>query len=760
MALGGTGTGLGYAGINNGGAVALNLAYIYSSTGASIVAGMVFWPGSPPNPPSYLPTLPVDLTSGHPILVTLAYNGDGRRLTETLTDQTTLQRFSTTFTGINFEGLLGGQSGFVGFTGSTGDGNSVQTISNFQFTDPALANIPYANPITVAAAGELNLSSPISASAAVSSVTLNAGAVLSITRSGAVNPNAAYQITAGSVALAGNSATVNVTNNGSGLGSFAVASLSGNGTLVKTGAGALVLTAANPFSGPIVVDAGALVAADGAKDASGSATGSGPVTLNGGVLASDPGVGGTVGGSVVSGSGANAIAPGGIGAANTLTIDGSLTINSLSTLDFDLSGASASLLEVEGDLVFSGTGKTSLAFAGTGRQVPYTLATFPSGSSVSLGDFSAPAGYVLQLSATSLRLTAAPAVTTGTPTWTLTSSGSWTVGGNWSSGSPPSGVGQAAIVGAGTAVPLTIDLDGPQTVGQLTLANTSNASTGYTLAAGSGGTLTMNNSGGTAATAEILVTSGTHGISAPVVLAESLAVVASAGTTLDISGAIGQSAAGAALSLVGDGTLILGGSDSFTGGTTVSGGTLIALTSAALPDGTSLTVGAGGTLDFDPMASAAPLLSGAAASAGSMTAVPEPSALALLAAALFAAAAARWSQVRLAARRGRESTMASAIDPAMNRSAMLKDPAVAMMPAAVQDRWNGLLPKTGSQTHGSTTRFFTSDRAFNVEIALKGVEARYGTRLNDNAQGHCRRTTDVKLYITMCYDIITAPTRE
>ena len=177
-------------------------------------------------------------------------------LTESFTDQTTLQRFSTTFTGINFQGLLGGQSGFVGFTGSTGDGNSVQTISNFQFTDPALANIPYANPITVAAAGELNLSSPISASAAVSSVTLNAGAVLSITRSGAVNPNAAYQITAGSVALAGNSATVNVTNNGSGLGSFAVASLSGNGTLVKTGAGALVLTAANPFSGPIVVDAG------------------------------------------------------------------------------------------------------------------------------------------------------------------------------------------------------------------------------------------------------------------------------------------------------------------------------------------------------------------------------------------------------------------------------------------------------------------------------------------------------------------------
>ena len=224
-ALGGTGSGLGYQGISTGGAVALNLYYLYNSTGPSTVPGTAFCTqASPPGTVSYLVTTPVNLTSGDPILVALSYSGTASTLTETLTDETTQQSFSTTYTGVNFPSLLGSSgsaSGFVGFTGSTGDGNSVQTISNFQFTDPALANIPYANPITVAAAGELNLSSPISASAAVSSVTLNAGAVLSITRSGAVNPNAAYQITAGSMALAGNSATVNVTNNGSGLGSFA-----------------------------------------------------------------------------------------------------------------------------------------------------------------------------------------------------------------------------------------------------------------------------------------------------------------------------------------------------------------------------------------------------------------------------------------------------------------------------------------------------------------------------------------------------------
>ena len=49
-----------------------------------------------------------------------------------------------------------------------------------------------------------------------------------------------------------------------------------------------------------------------------------------------------------------------------------------------------------------------------------------------------------------------------------------------------------ALVGSATAAPIAITLDGPQTVGQLTLTATS-ATSGYTLAAGNGGSLTMNN---------------------------------------------------------------------------------------------------------------------------------------------------------------------------------------------------------------------------------------------------------------------------
>ncbi len=79
--------------------------------------------------------------------------------------------------------------------------------------------------------------------------------------------------------------------------------------------------------------------------------------------------------------------------------------------------------------------------------------------------------------------------------------------------------------------------------------------------------------------------------------------------------------------LVDSGTLILSGSDSYTGGTAVSGGTLEVTSGSALPAGQSLAVGASGTFIFDPTATAAPLT----ASAGlAVTAVPEPSTLALL----------------------------------------------------------------------------------------------------------------------------------
>jgi len=91
------------------------------------------------------------------------------------------------------------------------------------------------------------------------------------------------------------------------------------------------------------------------------------------------------------------------------------------------------------------------------------------------------------------------------------------------------------------------------------------------------------------------------------------------------------------LTKVGAGTLILTTANSYSGGTTVEDGTLAISTAAALPTGTSLTVGAGGVFIFDP----AYVSAGPAASAGAVSAVPEPGTLALLAAATLVAFAVR-----------------------------------------------------------------------------------------------------------------------
>ena len=70
---------------------------------------------------------------------------------------------------------------------------------------------------------------------------------------------------------------------------------------------------------------------------------------------------------------------------------------------------------------------------------------------------------------------------------------------------------------------------------------------------------------------------------------------------LDYSGAGG-------LIITGSGTVTLSGTNSYTGGTTVSAGTLLITNASALPGGTSLTVGAGGTFVFDPSQAAAPIV--------------------------------------------------------------------------------------------------------------------------------------------------------
>ena len=161
---------------------------------------------------------------------------------------------------MNFESLLGGQAGYVGFTGATGGVTSIQTISNFSFSSGGNGTPQYANALSVdtAATGELNLGTAYTTAAQVGNLTLNAGATLNVTRSGSTTPNSTYAITAGSTTVAGN-ATINVANDGSGLGTLSLGALSGTGNLALGGPGGVILTAdGSAFTGNATVNGGAI----------------------------------------------------------------------------------------------------------------------------------------------------------------------------------------------------------------------------------------------------------------------------------------------------------------------------------------------------------------------------------------------------------------------------------------------------------------------------------------------------------------------
>jgi len=192
------------------------------------------------------------------------------------------------------------------------------------------------------------------------------------------------------------------------------------------------------------------------------------------------------------------------------------------------------------------------------------------------------------------------------------------------------------VINVSTTAALTIMLDAPQTVGTLVFGNAASSSVGYTVVGSGSNTLTFNNAGNGAS---ITVTDGSHVINAPVVLADNLVVSGSGTLDFGTASSIMDGGGHHALTMSGsDGTLILSGTDTYSGGTTVTAGTLVAASDTALPKGTSLTVGAGGTLIVDPSWPAAAPMSLSAASA--VEAVPEPGSLALLTAGLVAGFAA------------------------------------------------------------------------------------------------------------------------
>jgi len=346
----------------------------------------------------------------------------------------------------------------------------------------------------------------------------------------------------------------------------------------------------------------------------GNNTYSGPTTVSGGVLRAD-----AVG--TLSPNSDATISGGTLDAGNFIQTVKSLTIGALGTLNLYV----GDILTISGTADF---GFGSLTLSNTAGLHSGTNVLLTYGGTL-LNQFgtppSLPAGYTLSYAtAGELDIVGGPASVNGV--WSANSGVGtmlWSDSSNWTPQAAPTARGDSATFGTGTQA--TIDLGGgTATVSGLTFNNSGTAN--YTILDSTGtGSLTLQGTG--SSSASVTVTTGSDSISANLMLASE--VVFSGSGTLALSGSISGSGP---LTMSGtNGTLILSGTGLYSGGTIVNAGTLVVKSSTALPDNQSLTVGAGGTLIFDPSFSGSSIIAPPVSAASSaVSPVPEPSTLALL----------------------------------------------------------------------------------------------------------------------------------
>lgn len=430
-----------------------------------------------------------------------------------------------------FAGSIGGTGGVV----KQGSGRQTLTGSN-TYTGGTTIN-----------AGTLALSGAGSLAASGSLTLAGAGAGFDISASAANQTIGAFSGVAGStVVLGANTLTFgNATNQ-----TFA-GSISGSGGVVKQGSGRQTLSGTSTYGGTTTVSAGEL-RVDGALAGLGAVTVAAGATLSG--------TGSIAGAVTVDGTLSAGHSPG------TLTV-GSLTLNSGSTSVFELNtpgvvGGSDpvtgnDLVQVTGDLTLGGALDARAAAAGYYRLFDYggTLTgSFDSQSVTSTrGGFTIASAQVDTAVAGQVNLVVLGAGQTMQFWDGANTSGNGTVDGgagtwsgfgtNWtdSAGGANAGWGGSVAIFAGAAGG-AVSVSG--TVGFDTLQFSAN---GYAL---SGGTLVISPASGTAGTFNV-----DNGITAGIA-----SIITDGG--------------GTAIVKVGGGTLVLSGSNSYTGGTTIAGGVL------------------------------------------------------------------------------------------------------------------------------------------------------------------------------------------
>ena len=205
---------------------------------------------------------------------------------------------------------------------------------------------------------------------------------------GSLEGNGVVYLGAGTLAIGGNN--INTTFAGT-ITEHGGVHQGGPGSISKTGTGTLTLTSPNDYSAGTTVESGSLFV----NNTSGSATGSGPVSVAGGILAGAGIITGPLNVGTGSGSGAT-LAPGaGSSTIGTLTVKTALSFQADATYDMQLSSTALAADDVTTDgiaimnrakIMLTDFGATTLASGTSFTVINNTSAAATVGTFSNLGD--------------------------------------------------------------------------------------------------------------------------------------------------------------------------------------------------------------------------------------------------------------------------------------------------------------------------------------------------------------------------------------
>ena len=558
--------------------------------------------------------------------------------------------YSITFTntgaangGVDYSIGGGSINGSTGITlaGTGGVGGTVYLTGVNAFSGPVAINAgqlvvqnnqALGNSAGVAVASGASLT--LSGGVAVGSIPLGiSGSGLSASVAGALNSSGGSNSYAGAITLAGNATiksagsgnvltlTGGINNGGNlltftGDGNTTVSSnpITGAGGLTVGGSGTVNLTTTNSYGGATNVNSGTLRVSNN----SGSATAGGTVAVAADAVLSGSGM---ISGLVSVAAGGHLAPSNMAGTTTQLNLNGGLsladgaTTGSGTMLDFNLTAPnSGDLVFVNGNLAIGANGVLNINPNGgselsTGDYplIDYTgnLAADNSGS-WNVGSHATDLGHSYSFmismgtgpnSANQFDLVVSPA--SSQAIWSsnsMAASAPYNSGLNWSTGSYPSGQGQTAVFGSGTES--TVSLGGmTYTLGSLVFDNTGNPapSTAYLL---ENGKFMIDNG---ANPASISMSSNLSAeIDASLQLSSAskqTTFTINSGASLDVVGTVGElTNTPQQITLAGGGTLEFDNNNSYSGGTTINNGTLLAGSNANTQ---YLTFGSG-PITFNP----------------------------------------------------------------------------------------------------------------------------------------------------------------